>query len=168
MCVPLRLAGHTYERKGDMKTVGIGLFLVGLVIAGAYLSYQIVGYYGWKNTVYSYWTLSDRSSTLAAKETNITSRVGALGDLSGSAALIFKTPQNDCQNNIAAVKTLQSRLTELEGMDESSFQYQTAIQQITAKLLLGMESNRGGWNVASSNNHHRINAACHNCRLRLR
>jgi hypothetical protein len=48
-------------------------------------------------------------------------------------AIFLKTPDNSFDENLIAIKTLQSRLKEISLMDVKSFEYQTAIQQITAQ-----------------------------------
>lgn len=107
--------------------------------------------YQWDNEVLSYWNLSDKSSTLQAKAEYMDKFISALenGNLADNNALIYKTNDNNCGNNVEAIRTLRNRLDQIKGMDESSFQYQQAIQQITSqeqgeadKL---METLRGCW-----------------------
>ena len=46
-------------------------------------------------------------------------------------AIFLETPDNSFDANFEVLKSLQLRLHEIEKMDITSFQYQTAIQQIT-------------------------------------
>lgn len=92
--------------------------------------------YQWSNGYESYWTLSDRSSTLQAKSGYIDQFVTALQGAGFNGeydALWLKTPENSCDTNVAAVVSLQSRLHNALNMDESSMAYQQEIQQITAQ-----------------------------------
>lgn len=83
------------------------------------------------------WHLADKSSTIEAKSNHIDNFVKkvedgyAKGEFATYDAIIFKTDNNRFDKNLEALKTLAQRLDELEGMDPNSFQYNTAIQQIT-------------------------------------
>ena len=107
--------------------LGLGIFLG---IEGALLNYH------YTNQIGNYWTLADRASTVSQKSDYIDQFVQAL-DKSGlhgsSDALFFYTPENNFDSNFQALQSLQSRLHDIKTMDESSFAYQTAIQQITAQ-----------------------------------
>lgn len=118
-----------------MKTLGIILLTVGIILLGSYITYAVYSNFNWDNAVYSNWNLSDKSSTLQAKADYMDKFVLALqsNNLADNDALIWKTADNNCQNNINAVITLRDRLTQIKGMDETSFQYQQAIQQITSQ-----------------------------------
>ena len=100
---------------------------------------EIKSGYEWQLLAGSQWHLADRSSTLEAKSQYINSFMLALesmkekGMLSEYNALFLKTPQNNTENNIKALKTLQNRLGEVGTMDTKSFEYNQAIQQITAQ-----------------------------------
>jgi len=67
----------------------------------------------------------------------------------GHNALIFQTPDNDLQQNMAVLTTLQQRLHEIKAMDVQSLTYQQAIQQITAQeqgeARELTEALEGGW-----------------------
>lgn len=118
-----------------MKTIGWLLTIACLFFIGLWIYNGIYASYQWDNTVLSNWTLSDKSSTLDAKASYMDKFVSALqsNNLADNDALIYKTADNNCQNNIDAVITLRDRLTQIKGMDETSFQYQQAIQQITSQ-----------------------------------
>lgn len=116
-----------------MKTIGSVLLTLGIILTGLYITYCIYANFSWENNVYSNWTLSDKSSTLQAKADYMDKFVTALqsNHLADNSALIWKTADTNCQKNIDAVITLKERLNQIKGMDETSFQYQQAIQQIT-------------------------------------
>lgn len=118
-----------------MKILGTFLIVIGLGTAVAWIWTGLYAGYEWDNQVLSNWTLSDKSSTLEAKSGYMDKFVQALqsSNLADNDALIYKTADNNCANNITAVSTLRDRLNQIKGMDESSFQYQQAIQQITAQ-----------------------------------
>lgn len=92
--------------------------------------------YEYSNTIGSYWELSDKSSTLKQKSEYLDRYVAALqrpGEFADHDAVIYPTPNNSFQQNMVALLSLQGRMHQIEHMDESSFAYQTAIQQITAQ-----------------------------------
>jgi hypothetical protein len=118
-------------------TFGIVLLLISLILASILIFVSIRAYYDFNKNYLSYWELSDRSSTLSAKEEYIIKFVDTLNNnrdkFSNYNALILKTPQNKFDNNLKAITTLRNRLRDISKMDETSFEYQTAIQQITAQ-----------------------------------
>lgn len=98
--------------------------------------FEIKSYYEYQNQYQSYWELADKSSTIEDKSLYVDKFVEVLENsgLQGSYnAVIYPTPTNSYDNNIKALKSLQSRLKEIKTMDVKSFEYQTAIQQITAQ-----------------------------------
>lgn len=115
---------------GLVLTLGALTFGVLMIIMAFRASYQYEQDYS------SYWSLADKASTISQKSEYIDKFVVALENsgLQGTNdALIWKTNNNAFDTNFQALKSLQSRLHEIKGMDESSFAYQTAIQQITAQ-----------------------------------
>lgn len=117
-----------------MKTaIGIILIFVSLVIAGVWIWNGVYANYQWENSVLSNWSLSDKASTISSKAEYIDKFIASLkgAELADNDALIYKTADNNCSNNVKAVTTLRDRLDQIKGMDESSFQYQQAITQIT-------------------------------------
>lgn len=94
------------------------------------------GYYEYTREIGSFWDLADRASTIPQKAHYIDNFVAALesqGFDGEHNAVLFPTPENSFDKNLEALKSLQGRLREIEKMDVTSFQYQTAIQQITAQ-----------------------------------
>ena len=85
------------------------------------------------------WELSDKSSTIPAKQKYISEFVLNLengykkGDFASFDALFLKTPNNNFEANLNALKTLSQRLIEIQEMDPKTFEYNIAIQQITAQ-----------------------------------
>lgn len=127
----------------------LGIFLA--LFDVAFIVDDVHADYVYDNTIGSYWELSVKASTLEQKSTYLNSFVAALDSahLSGHNALIFETPDNDYDQNLIALKSLQQRMVEIKGMDVKSFEYQQAIAQITAQeqgeadRLLGVF--RGVW-----------------------
>jgi hypothetical protein len=92
--------------------------------------------YNYENTIGSYWDLSDKASTIQQKSEYIDKFMYALigSHLEGTNAnSMFPTVTTSFNENFKALKSLQSRLDSIKKMDEKSFVYQTAIQQITAQ-----------------------------------
>lgn len=102
--------------------------LIGLMYAG------IIGSYQYENQYSCYWDLAEKASTLAQKSKYIDSFTIALekGNFKGKYnAMWLKTPDNSFDKNFEALASLQSRLNEIQKMDINSFQYQSAMEQIT-------------------------------------
>jgi hypothetical protein len=119
-----------------MKTAMTICLVLGSVICIWQIVISIRGSYEYERTVAAEWSLADKSSTIPAKGQHLDKFVAALegqGFQGQYNAVIFPTPDNSFDTNLEALKTLQNRLHEIEKMDVSSFQYQTAIQQITAQ-----------------------------------
>ena len=95
--------------------------------------------YTYEKKYENFWQLADKSSTIAAKQQYIAQFVNALkegkskGEFSDYDAVFLKTPNNSFDSNLKAIETLSARLTEIQGMNPSSFEYNTAIQQITGQ-----------------------------------
>jgi len=119
-----------------MKTTGIILVIVFTILSVIDIIGGISGTYQYEKTIQSYWSLADKASTIPQKEEYISKFVVALeeSNLRGKYNEIFlKTPDNSFDLNLDALKTLQQRLKEIETMDVTSFEYQTAMQQITGQ-----------------------------------
>lgn len=118
------------------KSIGVILVLAALGLTSFFIFEIVKSNYEYENNYSSYWSLSDKASTISQKSDYIDKFVTSL-DGSGlhgtNDALIWKTNNNAFDTNFQALESLQSRLHEIKGMDESSFAYQTAIQQITAQ-----------------------------------
>lgn len=115
----------------------IGFFL--MILAFILFVLQIMAYfyarYSYENEIFSYWKLADKSSTLDAKSKYVKEFIDTLKKTKHSdyAVIIFKTPDLNFDNNLQALQTLSDRLESIKNMDEKSFEYQAAIQQITSQ-----------------------------------
>jgi len=122
-----------------MKTFFTILGLLGLTLMGIQLRENIVAEYHYEKTYAQLWQLADKSSTIPAKQDYIKQFVTALkdgkskGEFADNNAVFLKTPNNSFDANLKALETLSLRLTEIQNMNPSSFEYNTAIQQITAQ-----------------------------------
>ena len=115
-----------------MKTF-LNILIVG-IIAFLFAEAAYVNKFIYEKEVQSYWDLADKSSTIEEKSKYIDQFVAQFEkpEFQGKhSALIFKTPNNSFEYNFNALKSLQTRLNEIKTMDMTSFEYQTAIQQIT-------------------------------------
>ena len=114
---------------------GVLCFLVWAIMCGYQLQQIIMAKYRFERDYLSKWELADKSSTIEAKAIYIGQFVGAIEsnvtDFSEYNVLYLKTANNSFAQNLAALKTLNVRLQEIMKMDIKSFEYQTAIQQIT-------------------------------------
>jgi hypothetical protein len=121
----------------SQKIIVGGLFTAIVVVALiGYFVHMVSVSYEYENNISAEWELADKSSTIPAKAEHIDKFVTSLesANLHGEYdAEFYKTNNNSFDTNFSALKTLQSRLHEIAGMNPSSFEYQTAIQQITAQ-----------------------------------
>lgn len=120
-----------------LKKIGVVLLLIAISIWISQISSCVKSNYLFEKK-YSYaWNLSDKSSTIEAKAAYINEFVGSLVSnkeyFSDYNAIWLKTPNNNFEYNLKAITTLKNRLMEIKEMDITSFQYNTAIQQITAQ-----------------------------------
>jgi hypothetical protein len=119
-----------------MKTFGIILTVLFSVVLILDITNGILGSYQYEKNIQSYWNLADKASTIPQKSEYINKFVVALEEsrFEGKYNAIFlETPDNSFDLNLEALKTLQQRLKEIETMDVTSFEYQTAMQQITGQ-----------------------------------
>lgn len=122
------------EERGVARTVFLSVFVVWLVVS---ICTSIYGGYRYKLDYSHHWELADKSSTIEAKQRHIEAFVSAIedgclsGDFASYNALFMRQPSNSIDHNFEALKTLRDRLNEISTMSPSSFEYNTAIQQIT-------------------------------------
>jgi hypothetical protein len=104
-------------------------------LLGFHAIQEIYTNYECNRDLLSYWKLSAKASTLKQKSLYLDKFVANLeaAHLSGNNALILKTPDNSYEQNMATLKSLQSRMEEIRGMDVKSFEYQQAMYQISAQ-----------------------------------
>lgn len=116
------------------KTIGIIVLIAGILFAISRGAYHFYVSYQYENEIQSYWEMADRASTIAQKSEYVDKFITALDqqNLDGTHdALFYHTAKNSFTENMKALKSLQERLHKISTMDENSFAYQTAIQQIT-------------------------------------
>ena len=122
-----------------MKILGYLLLVGGVLMLALQIRSSILSRYTYEKQFSNLWELADKSSTIPAKQQYITQFLTALkvGETNGVFAdydaTWLKTPNNSFTANIKAIQTLSDRLTQIQDMDPASFQYNTAIQQITAQ-----------------------------------
>ena len=122
-----------------MKTIGYLLLVAGVIMLTLQIRSSILSRYTYEKQFSNLWELADKSSTIPAKQQYITQFLNALkaGETNGVFAdynaTWLKTPNNSFATNVKAIQTLSDRLTQIQDMDPASFQYNTAIQQITAQ-----------------------------------
>jgi hypothetical protein len=112
------------------------LFVASLLLIAGWAGSEVFAWYHYEQAIGSYWELSDKASTLQQKSVYLDQFVNALkaSKLEGTSdALTLKTPNNSFDQNMIALQSLQGRMHQIQGMDEQSFAYQGAIQQITAQ-----------------------------------
>ena len=120
-----------------MKIIGTFLTLLGIFLLFMFVRGEVLSQYSWENKYNNLWELADKSSTISAKQKYIADYVAALksgnekGEFASHNAIWLKTPNNSFAANMQALETLSNRLAEISTMDATSFQYNTAIQQIT-------------------------------------
>jgi hypothetical protein len=118
-----------------IKTIAITLLVLTLSMIGYHLQQRLVAKYQFEKDYGFAWNLAYKSSTIEAKAGYIAQFIGLMEsnktDFSAHNAKWMTTPDNSFEMNLAALKTLNSRLQEVMKMDVKSFEYQTAIQQIT-------------------------------------
>jgi hypothetical protein len=111
-------------------------FLVVCAVIVVWIVEEVVSDYDYDNQIGSFWALGIKASTLQQKTTYLDQYVNALqgAKLEGTNnASFLKTPDNSFDQNMIALKSLQGRMHQIQGMDEQSFAYQTAMQQITGQ-----------------------------------
>jgi len=135
-----------------MRIIIAGLIVIFGIMWGVR---EVRASYEYSNVIGSYWSLSEKASTLQQKSTYLDQYVAGLeaAKLAQNNSIIFPTPNNSVAQNLVALKSLQGRMHQIQGMDEQSFAYQTAIQQITAQEQ-GEASNltetfEGAWMLAN-------------------
>jgi hypothetical protein len=118
-----------------MKVFGGITLAISLFLAIWGISAEVFADFEYENSVGSYWSLSEKASSLDAKADYLNRFVTAVegARLEGNNAIFLKTPNNSIEQNMVALRSLQKRMNEIKSMDVTSFAYQQAIQQITAQ-----------------------------------
>ena len=130
-------------KKSNLKKLGEFLIFIGLIAFMIFTIYGVNSNYQYNKYHKSYWELAEKASTIQEKSIQIDKFVASFDTLKYSGcynAVFLTTESNSFNGNFRALKTLQSRLNEIKTMNPSSFEYQTAIQQITAQEQNGAEN----------------------------
>lgn len=117
-----------------LKKKGLFTVLAGFLLLIGEIALMIISNYHYEREIGSYWNLAEKASTIEQKGIYIKSFVNAFKDkgLSGDYnALFMYTPDNSFDKNYEALLSLSVRLDDIQKMSITSFEYQTAIQQIT-------------------------------------
>ena len=119
-----------------MKKQGIIYISVGVIWLVVMIFFATIGNYHYERDYESYWNLAEKASTIQQKAVYIDKFVSGFKDKGFEGdynAVFFKTPDNSFDKNLEALQSLKTRLDEIQKMNVASFEYQTAIQQITAQ-----------------------------------
>lgn len=120
-----------------MKTsTGILLIVFGFAFAISRGIFGSYAHYKYANEIGCNWELSEKAATIPQKSEYIDKFVASLEkcNLDGTHdAIFYPNDGNSFTANMKALKSLQSRLHDISKIDENSFAYQTAMQQITAQ-----------------------------------
>lgn len=122
-----------------MKTIGITAIILGVFLCVYQIQTQIRASYRLEKYYTNLWELADKSSTISAKYQYLLQFSSALqlgynrGEFASHDAIWLQTPNNSFESNLKALTSLVERLAEIREMNPSSFEYNTAIQQITAQ-----------------------------------
>ena len=115
----------------------IPLIIISAILLIGTITFNIIADYKYSQRFLYAWNLSDKSSTIDAKFKYINEFVTNIEEnrkeFADNSAIVFTTPNNSFDKNLDAVKSLRDRLASIQKMDPASFQYNTAIQQITAQ-----------------------------------
>lgn len=117
-----------------MKQTGFLLIILCIVFISIRSCHRLNAEAEYNTKIGSNWELGERASTISQKKEYIHNYADALkaSNLTGlNANLIYETPDASFDNNMIALQSLCDRLDSIATMDEGSFEYQTAIQQIT-------------------------------------
>lgn len=116
--------------------VGFGVIALTLVLGIVYAVNGFSAKNEYTTKIENHWTLADRASTIEAKRGHIKAFVDAIENSNiqdEHDAIFFKNQENSAFYNLEAVKSLAQRLDQIKDMNPNSFEYQAAIQQITAQ-----------------------------------
>lgn len=116
------------------KRFGIFIVIFSSLLLILQIAAGVVSNNDYVNKHENYWVLADRSSSITEKYHYIDKMVKSFENskMKGEYnAIWIKNPANSFDNNLKALVSLRDRLDEIQTMDVSSFEYQTAISQIT-------------------------------------
>jgi hypothetical protein len=113
------------------KLIGILLIIVTVVWIAITMTYGVRSNHEYSRDYKSYWELSHMSSSIDQKSEYLDlfiSNLEASGLDGKYNCLKLKTGKNSFDENLLVLKSLQTRLNQLKGMDITSFEFQTAQQ----------------------------------------
>jgi len=119
-----------------MKTFGAVLTIVCIIVLILNIFNGIYGNYEYEKKYESYWNLAVKASTIPQKAEYVdqfVAKIESAGMEGEYDAVFMNTPDNSFDYNLLALKSLQLRLKDIQDMNITSFEYQTAIQQITGQ-----------------------------------
>jgi len=122
-----------------MKPLGIVTVITAALLFALFGLAELLARYQFERDYTNLWSLAEKSSTIPAKRDYVARFLEAIeagnarGEFAAHNAMVLKTPDNSLRANVDALHTLATRLDEISGMDPGSFEYNTAIQQITAQ-----------------------------------
>ena len=111
----------------------IGLIVFVTILAGTFLDSLFLGY-PYNANIGSYFDLSDKASKLDTKLDYLKQYSNALvesGLNEGQSTVFFQTKETSLEENYKVLQSLIERMEETKEMEINSFEYQTAIKQIT-------------------------------------
>lgn len=118
-----------------MKIIASFLTLAFLVLATVFIFQLTLADYQFEKRFKYAWNLADKSSTIEKKAEFIAEFVQTIekkrSEFAEYNASWLTTPDNSFAANLDALRTLNTRLAEIRTMDPRSFEYQSAIKQIT-------------------------------------
>lgn len=117
-----------------MKKQGLFLVILGALTIITIITTYNIGRYQYERDHLSFWNLAEKASTIQQKAMYMDKFVASFqgkGFEGEHNAIIFKTQDNSFDKNYEALQSLKKRLDEIQKMNIASFEYQTAIQQIT-------------------------------------
>ena len=129
-------------KKSSLKKLGEFLIFTGLIAFMIFIICVVNSNYQYNKYHKSYWELAERASTIQENSIQIDKFVASYDTLQFKGkynAVFLTTESNSFNGNFRALKTLQSRLNQIKTMNPTTFEYQTAIQQITAQEQNGAE-----------------------------
>lgn len=134
-------------------------WFLAIIIAIALSVGTYMASFSYKQNVESYLSMADDASTASLKlEHLLEYKKSVLKVVKGNdARFIFKTPQTKKAAQMAILDSLIDRVSTTAEMEPDSFEYQTAMNQITGqefrgtinstnKMFFGMYSRQNGWN----------------------
>lgn len=119
--------------------IALILLVVSVVFTTRQIRTGIVSGFIYEKDYGQLWELGVKSSTIQAKSQYVDDFYNALskgkdeGKFAEYNAIWLQQPNNNFSTNLTVLATLSDRLREIKGMNPNSFEYNTAIQQITAQ-----------------------------------